>query len=92
MLNEIQLSLQYAEYSEKILRQDIEHLAQKYIDGRTDFEFPVIDEDVSIPEISFQSLLHRLKNKVIELCPNMFLDETILHGYIDYYLDLLHPS
>ena len=88
MLDDIKLSLEYAEKSEIILQRDMEHLAHKYIQERTDIELPMIEEDIPLPEVSFSTLLHRLKTKIIELKPDIHLDDQILHGYIDYYLDL----
>lgn len=80
--------MEYAEKSEIILQRDLEYLAQMYIQERTDIELPMIEEDILLPEVSFSSLLQRLKTKIVELKPDIYLDDQILHGYIDYYLDL----
>lgn len=88
MFDDIKVSLEYAEKSESILQRDMEHLAQKYIEERTDIELPMIEEDIPLPELSFSSLLHRLKTTIIELRPDIYLDDQTLYGYIDYYLDL----
>lgn len=89
MLHDVQSALDYAEKSEKILQKDIEYLAQKYVNSETDIELPMIEEDISIPEVSFQSLLQRLVHRIDELKPGVFIDVLLLHGYVDYYLELL---
>lgn len=88
MFDDIKLSLQYAEKSEIILQRDMEHLAHKYIQERTDIELPMIEEDIPLPEVSFSTLLQRLKTNIMELKPDVYLDDQLLHGYIDYYMDL----
>lgn len=88
MLDDIKLSLEYAEKSEIILARDIEYLAQMYIQERTDIELPMIEDDIPLPEVSFSTLLDRLKRKLLQMNPDIYLDEQTLHGYIDYYLDL----
>lgn len=82
-------SLNIVEKSEKIFNDDIEYLAKKYLKGETDLEIPMIDDDISIPEISFNSILERLKQKIYNLNENEIIDENILYGYVDYYYNIV---
>ena len=82
-------SLNNVEKSEKIFNDDMEYLAKKYLKGETDLEIPMIDDDISIPEISFNSILQRLKQKIYNLNENEIIDENILYGYVDYYYDIV---
>lgn len=82
-------SLNTVEKSEKIFNDDMEYLAKKYLKGETDLEIPMIDEDISIPEISFYSILQRLKQKIYDLNENEIIDENILYGYVDYYYEII---
>ena len=82
-------SLNNVEKSEKIFNDDMEYLAKKYLKGETDLEIPMIDDNISIPEISFNSILQRLKQKIYNLNENEIIDENILYGYVDYYYDIV---
>ena len=82
-------SLNTVEKSEKIFNDDMEYLAKKYLKGETDLEIPMIDEDISIPEISFNNILQRLKKKIYDLNANEIIDENILYGYVDYYYEIV---
>ena len=82
-------SLNIVEKSEKIFNDDMEYLAKKYLKGETDLEIPMIDDDISIPEISFNSILQRLKQKIYNLNENEMIDENILYGYVDYYFEIV---
>lgn len=94
MWTDVLLSLQQATQSECILERDMEYLAKKYLSGHSEFEFPITEEydNANIPDLSFESMVNRLTNKIYELDPNAFVDERTIHGYIDYYMELITTS
>ena len=95
MFKDIQYELEMVAKREHLLRQDIEYLAQQYIEGNTELDLPstpIVDYDISIPELSFCSLFKLVKSNIRKLNCNIFIDDKLLHGYIDYYFDIIKEN
>jgi hypothetical protein len=95
MFKDFQYELEMVAKSEQLLRQDIEYLAQQYIEGNTDIDLPstpIVDDDKSIPELSFYTLFKLVKSNIRKLNCNIFIDDKLLHGYIDYYFDIIKEN
>lgn len=80
--------IQNIDYQIDLLKKDIEYLANCYINEDTNFELPLSEQDTII-EIDYQTLTDKVKQKIIEKNPNIYIDHIKLMSYIDYYYQFL---
>lgn len=72
-----------------LFEEDITYLATCYINEDTNFELPMSDEDTII-EIEYDVLVKKVKEKVMQLDPNIQIDVRTLMSYIDYYYQYIN--
>lgn len=83
-MNSLLQALDIVERQEHIIKTDVEYLAKCYIEENTNFELPMVDDDISI-DICYDDILQRTINKVREINPMLYIDLVTLGSMIDYY-------
>lgn len=75
----------------KLLDKDVEYLARCYIEERTNFELPMSYDDTLV-EIDYQALLVKVRDKIISLCPSIYINDQLLMSYVDYYFQFINSK
>lgn len=83
-MNSLLHTLNIVEQEEDIIRRDVEYLAKCYVEENTNFELPMVDDDISI-DICYNNILHRTIEKINEINPTLYIDHVTLGSIIDYY-------
>lgn len=80
----------------ELLEKDIDYLANCYINEDTNFELPMYDVDCiscePVIQISYEDLLKRVVQRIIEKNNTLYIDERNLMTYIDYYYQFVGSS